>query len=230
MNKFRTIGEIILRLLLGVACLLLLFWGCSFLFAPAPPDTEARPSSDLEIEKAVQKVELAVLKDQSIDPDKIMRVQVDVDYDEGEEGAWYPKTESPVLTQLVEKGKLPPVAERVGEEPLVLKGLHGIANYGGSMYRLNRVPAPRLTPINLVRFSPQGYPVVPNVAKSWTVSEDGRRFTFTLRKGMKWSDGQPFTSDDILYWWRHEQCDTSVSPGGPAPQYVHHGKPMTVPA
>ncbi len=229
MNTCRFLLLIPLRLFLGVTCLLLLFFGCSFLFSSAP-DTEAQSSPDLERDKAVQKAELAVLKDQSIDPNKIMRVQVEVDYDEGEEAAWHPKAESPVLMSLVEKGKLPPVAERVGEEPLVLKGLHGTAEYGGSMYRLNSVPAPRLTPINLVRFSPQGYPIVPNVAKSWTVSKDGRRFTFILRKGMKWSDGNPYTSADILYWWEHEQCDKSVSPDGPDPQYVHHGKPMTVTA
>ena len=107
-----------------------------------------------------------MLKDQSIDPDQVLRVQVDVDYSKGKKAAWFPKAESPILTPLVEKGILPSVAERVGEEPLVLKGLHGPAEYGGSMYRLNHVPAPRLTPINLVRFSPQGYPIVPNVAKS----------------------------------------------------------------
>ncbi|MCI5124950.1 MAG: hypothetical protein D3925_10840, partial [Candidatus Electrothrix sp. AR5] len=187
MSTFRFVLLPLLRLCFGVFCLFLIFFCCSFLFSPTP-NIEAGSSVDLQAQQA----ELATLKDQSVDPDNVLRVQVDVDYSEGESAAWFPKAESPILTSLVAKGTLPPVVERVGKEPMILKGLHGAANYGGSMYRLNSVPAPRITPINLIRYSPQGFPIVPNVAKSWTVSEDGRRFTFTLRKGMKWSDGHPY--------------------------------------
>ena len=42
--------------------------------------------------------------------------------------------------------------------------------------------------------------VVPNIAKSWDISEDGRIFTFYLRR-MKWSDGHPFTADDWEFYW-----------------------------
>ncbi|MCI5137143.1 MAG: hypothetical protein D3922_01715, partial [Candidatus Electrothrix sp. AR1] len=158
MNKLSLSLRIVLRLCLGTACLLILFIFSGFLFSSGQ-DAEEPSSHNIKAQEA----ELATLKDQFIDPDNVMRVQVEVDYSEGKKGAWYPKAESPVLTPLVEQGALPPVAERVGEEPLVLKGLHGVANYGGSMYRLNKVPAPRITPINLVRFSPQGFPIVPNV-------------------------------------------------------------------
>ncbi|CAK8725596.1 ABC-type dipeptide/oligopeptide/nickel transport system, permease component [Candidatus Electrothrix aarhusensis] len=228
MSMFPAIGGIVLRLFLGVTSLLLLFFFCSVLFSPSLTTNTA--SSSFSSDQKAREAELAVLEDQSVDPDHIMRVQVDVDYSEGKNAAWYPKEESPILTSLVEKGELPPVAKRVGEEPLVLKGLHGVSNYGGTMYRLNGFPGPRVTPIHLVRFSPQGFPLVPNVAKSWSISKDGRRFTFTLRKGMKWSDGHPFTSADILYWWEREQCDKSVSPDGPMSKYLHRGKPMTVEA
>src|SRR5882762_10615153 len=57
---------------------------------------------------------------------------------------------------------------------------------------------------NLVRWSPQGYPLVPHVAKSWEISPDYRVYTFTLRAGMRWSDGHPVTSEDICYWYDHE--------------------------
>ncbi len=36
-------------------------------------------------------------------------------------------------------------------------------------------------------------------ATSWTTSEDGKTTTFKIRPGMKWSDGQPATADDVVY-------------------------------
>ncbi|MEV8468080.1 ABC transporter substrate-binding protein [Fluviibacterium sp. DFM31] len=42
--------------------------------------------------------------------------------------------------------------------------------------------------------------MVPNVAVSWETSEDGSEFTFKLREGLKWSDGEPFTMDDMMFF------------------------------
>ena len=53
----------------------------------------------------------------------------------------------------------------------------------------------------LLRWAPDLKSVVPNVAQKWEVSPDGKEFTFYLRKGMKWSDGTPFTADDFVYWY-----------------------------
>jgi ABC-type dipeptide/oligopeptide/nickel transport system permease component/ABC-type transport system substrate-binding protein len=133
-----------------------------------------------------------------------------VDYTAGPSGAWWPKGEAPVLAELVKEGKLPPVAERVGTEPAVLAGVDGVGNYGGSWYRLANASFDlttiywRMSSSNLVRWSPQGYPLVPHVAKSWEVSPDQRVYTFALRRGMRWSDGHPLTSEDIVYWYEHE--------------------------
>ena len=43
--------------------------------------------------------------------------------------------------------------------------------------------------------------VIPNLAKSWEISDDGLRYTFHLRQGLAWSDGHPFTADDVLFTW-----------------------------
>lgn len=51
----------------------------------------------------------------------------------------------------------------------------------------------------LVNFDPKTELFVPALAKSWTVSEDGLSYTFHLRKGLLWSDGQPFTAEDIIF-------------------------------
>lgn len=43
------------------------------------------------------------------------------------------------------------------------------------------------------------YDLVPQLATSWDVSEDGKEYTFHLREGVKWHDGEPFTSKDVKY-------------------------------
>jgi peptide/nickel transport system substrate-binding protein len=53
----------------------------------------------------------------------------------------------------------------------------------------------------LVKFD-KNMDIVPSLAQSWEVSEDGLTITFHLRKGVKWHDGQPFTSADCLFTYR----------------------------
>ncbi len=43
--------------------------------------------------------------------------------------------------------------------------------------------------------------VVPGVAKDWDVSDDGLVYTFNLREGMKWSNGEPVTAHDFVFAW-----------------------------
>ncbi len=150
------------------------------------------------------------LRDISFGEEDVYKVQHDVDYSEGESGSWYPKGESPILAELVEEGKLPPVAERVGPEPVVIQGRDGLGNYGGTwnmitntIFTVNRIDD-YMTGTSLVRWSPLGDPIVPHIAKRWEVSPDKREWIFYLREGMKWSDGHPFTADDILFWWNDE--------------------------
>ncbi|HVU34939.1 MAG TPA: ABC transporter substrate-binding protein [Opitutaceae bacterium] len=141
-----------------------------------------------------------------------------VDYSVGRRAAWWPKGEAPILAALVKEGRLPPVAERVGPEPVVMRGVDGIGHYGGTWNRFVNSVADlntiywRLSASNLVRWSPQGYPIVPHVAKSWTISPDRRVYTFALRRGMRWSDGFPVTADDIMYWYRDEIGYFDVQP------------------
>lgn len=55
----------------------------------------------------------------------------------------------------------------------------------------------------LLRWDPTGKKVIPGVAESWDVLDGGATYVFHLRKGMKWSDGHPFTSDDFLFSFQH---------------------------
>ena len=66
--------------------------------------------------------------------------------------------------------------------------------------RLNR----HIAGVTLLRWSPSGYPIVPHVARAWEASPDLRTWTFHLRRGMRWSDGHPFTAGDLAYWFEWE--------------------------
>ena len=140
-----------------------------------------------------------------------------VDYTETQP-AWSPRGEAPVLAELVGEGRLPTVAKRTGSEPAVMEGVDGIGRYGGTWRRLAnsyddlKTIYWRLSGSNLVRWSPQGYPIVPHVAKAWDISPDFRVYTFELRRGMRWSDGHPLSTDDILYWYENEIKYFNVQP------------------
>ena len=111
-------------------------------------------------------------------------------------------SQSPTL----EGQDLPPVAERVGEMPMVLEPLESVGTYGGS-WRTALVGGQDTAWLdrtvnydNLVAWAPDWSEVIPNVAHAFEASEDGRSYTFHLRPGMKWSDGEPFTSADIEFY------------------------------
>jgi len=43
---------------------------------------------------------------------------------------------------------------------------------------------------------------MPKLAKSYSISQDGKTYTINLRKGIKWTDGKPITADDVVFTWR----------------------------
>src|SRR5690606_3457775 len=55
--------------------------------------------------------------------------------------------------------------------------------------------------VGLVTPDAAGKPI-PGAAESWTISEDGKTYTFKLREDAAWSDGSPVTADDFVYSWR----------------------------
>ena len=115
--------------------------------------------------------------------------------------------EAPALADLVQQGKLPPVAERIGSDPLVIEPVREIGKYGGIWRRGFSGPADfwngyRCCGHDKILFwDYTGNVIVPNVAKGWEISEGGRVITIHLRRGMKWSDGHPFTADDFMFWY-----------------------------
>ncbi len=208
----RRVLNLLLRLAGAAVAFTLLLYLCGWLVRPVARPTPAPDAARMaETERARENA-------RTINPARATVIAQQVNYDLGEAAPWWPKREAPVLAALVHEGRLPPVAGRTGSEPVVMRGVDGIGHYGGTWHRfansindLNTIFW-RLSGSNLVRWSPQGYPLVPHVAKSWEISPDFRRYVFTLRRGMRWSDGHPVSVDDLLYWYRHELGHFDVQP------------------
>lgn len=126
--------------------------------------------------------------------------------------------EAPMLKEMVEAGNLPPLEERLPANPLELEVVEQPGEYGGTLRRaiLGGGDQHNMVRIvgseNLVRWDADWQEVRPNIAESWEVSEDATTFTFKLREGMKWSDGEPFTADDILFWYEDVFLDETLTP------------------
>jgi peptide/nickel transport system substrate-binding protein len=127
--------------------------------------------------------------------------------------------EAPQLSALVKAGKLPPVNERLPEIPLMLPVVDEIGEYGGILRRAFLGPGDhnnytRVVYDALVRFAPDGSQVVPHIASGWESNENFTEWIVRLRPGAKWSDGKPFTADDIMFWYNDILLNKELMPGG----------------
>ena len=141
------------------------------------------------------------------------------------------------VTAFVDAGKLPPLADRLPKEPMVYKtanmvdgnGVYGDVMrhviggrpegwnfWGGKSYGWGGID------IGLVECLTRTGPLfevnsadlqpMPNLAKSWHWSEDGLSLTLHLIEGAKWSDGDPFDTEDIDFYWNDVVMDPEVTP------------------
>ena len=116
------------------------------------------------------------------------------------------RSEPPLLAPLVASGKLPPVDQRLPVTPVVVGGRDEIGVYGGEVRMIHFDPVWTVSNYDwnaerLLHYSDIDLrTIVPNIFESWEVSPDGTTFTFKMRKGMKWSDGQPVTTEDVRYF------------------------------
>jgi len=119
--------------------------------------------------------------------------------------------ESPMLAELVKAGKLPPVEQRLPVTPKVANEMPAallkpeIGQYGGTIRTLTPSVG-QDTDVFVLANEPLintpgivGAEVTPNIVEAYEVSPDQKTFTFKLRKGLKWSDGQPVTTEDVRF-------------------------------
>ncbi len=139
--------------------------------------------------------------------------------------------EPPALAAAVAAGALQPVAERLPAEPSVV-ALDGPGQapgqWGGELRTL--VSQPKDTRMMVVF----GYARLVGYDTNWNLVPDllagvdieqGRIFTLRLRRGHRWSDGAPFTSEDFRFFWDDIVNNKELTPGGPERFLLVDGKP-----
>jgi peptide/nickel transport system substrate-binding protein len=143
--------------------------------------------------------------------------------------------EPPLLQSRVDKGELPPVDQRLPENPLVVADRDAIGVYGGEVRMIHFDPVWCVSNYDwnserLLHYSDKDLrTIVPNVFESWEVSPDGTTFTITMRKGMKFSDGQPLTTEDVRFYIEDIWFNTDIN-ASPMWQIRFDGKDNTTPA
>ncbi len=127
-----------------------------------------------------------------------------------------PLIETPIFAERVASGELPPIAERVPNEPSVAK-MKTLGRQGGRMRLLmGRAKDIRLLVVygyaRLAKYVPD-LSIQPDILKDVVVRQ-GREFTLHLRRGHKWSDGHPFTTEDFRFYWDDIANNEFLSPTG----------------
>src|SRR5580658_3570150 len=128
--------------------------------------------------------------------------------------------EAPALAEQVKAGTLPPVEQRLPEQPLVVPVVEKIGQYGGIWRRAFLGPADannyvRVVYDGLFRFTPDGAAIEPKIALGAKSSDDFKVWTILLRKGARWSDGASFTADDIVFWYKDVLLNKDLMPALP---------------
>ncbi|MCB0121499.1 MAG: hypothetical protein KDE58_04605, partial [Caldilineaceae bacterium] len=198
-----------------VAALLLAACGAP---APTTGGEEAAPAADAPAVGGSAGIGGAVLSDKPADAGE-REVTTEVYNSPAEAGGIAEYHEAPQLAEMVNSGDLPPIDERLPLNPIVVKPEEAIGKYGGVMRKLvtGQTPAGEIRwwmvePLTL--HSPKGE-IIPNVAESWDWNDDYTQLTLNLRRGLHWSDGEPFTANDVLFWWEDVILNEELTPNPP---------------
>jgi len=143
--------------------------------------------------------------------------------------------EPPMLQAKVASGELPPVDERLPESPVVVGGRDAIGAYGGEVRMIHFDPVWCVSNYDwnaerLLQYTDEDMrTIVPNIFESWEVSPDGTEFTVRMRKGMKFSDGAPLTTEDVRFYIEDIWFNTDLN-ASPMWQIRFDGKGNETPA
>jgi peptide/nickel transport system substrate-binding protein len=127
--------------------------------------------------------------------------------------------EAPMLAAKVAAGELPPVDERLPENPRVVPLSEGdtIGVYGGIWNRgwtgvsdIHCYGRLNYDPVLRWPRDPND-PIEPGLAEKWEWNADNTELTLYFRKGLKWSDGVPWTVDDVIFWWEAIENDPKIT-------------------
>jgi len=156
------------------------------------------------------------------------------------------------IAELVAAGELPPVEERLPENPqVILESFMStvIGQYGGVWRDFSGIPTEgwnlcagqtqgwygvnAIYDESLVQSGPaflrnDNVEPLPNLATDWEWSEDGFQLTMNLIRGAKWSDGDDFNADDVMFTWEHVILDDNVNSWTNATTWQINGEPITL--
>ncbi|GIW90743.1 MAG: peptide ABC transporter substrate-binding protein [Pirellulaceae bacterium] len=123
--------------------------------------------------------------------------------------------EAPMLAELVAQGQLPPVDERLPEEPLVLEPVEEVGQYGGIWHKVDSSDSLGWTRQTIMvepflKWNRDASGMRSNLVTSWEWNEDATQLTVHFRRGIQWSDGVPLTVDDYLFWWNDMVLNENV--------------------
>jgi peptide/nickel transport system substrate-binding protein len=129
--------------------------------------------------------------------------------------------EAPMLAELVKAGSLPPLAERQPVNPVVVPCVEMTGQHGGVLNRGFSGVSDRWGPQKMIRramvwFEPDLSGFYPYLIESWDVNSNGTVWTINMRKGVKFRDGEPLTTDSVKWWWENvvQNEDLTTSPPG----------------
>lgn len=136
--------------------------------------------------------------------------------------------EAPMLAEKVKAGNLPKVSKRLPKNPRAIEPLREPGIYGGQLQTVLESTDPSwlwmtVTNDHLVTWDPHYRKIIPNVAEDFEIREDGAVYVFKLREGMKWSDGEPFTSQDLTWWYENILLNKQITPVIPTALEVQEG-------
>jgi peptide/nickel transport system substrate-binding protein len=128
--------------------------------------------------------------------------------------------EAPMLAALVQAGTLPPVDERLPADPVIVEPVEELGQYGGSWRMVDSNDAMGWTRQTIMvepflKWNRDVNGMRPNLVEHWEWNDDATELVVHFRQGIKWSDGEPLTADDYLFWWNDMVLDERVPLGAP---------------
>ncbi|OKH87766.1 ABC transporter substrate-binding protein [Thalassospira sp. TSL5-1] len=126
--------------------------------------------------------------------------------------------QAPQFEAEVQNHHLPPTENRLPVIPMIVSPVDSLGHYGGTWHMAQLAKRDYALLIRtigyepLLRWTPQWTGITPNVALSYDTNSTATDFTFRLRPGMRWSDGEPFNADDIMFWYQDILLNPQLSP------------------
>ena len=215
------------------------------LLSSCQPQVVVEEKVVIQEKEVIKEVEVEVEKEVVKEVEKPVTEYVEVEVEVEKAGAVQTGNEGPYPVQYVNAeaagvtidsysgnplfSDLPPVADRLPTEPAVVWNLDTIGSYGGELAGPTTNPSccgwdvlemrlQRLLMIDTDLSTP-----IPNIAKGWEVSDDNTTFTFHLREGHKFSDGQPFTCRDFEFYHNDVLANTELT-AAPAGTWTSGGE------